>query len=373
MPPLATGSTAPPPPGQVAGQVAAPAAQAPVSLVPKLHPNGDPAAAENPVGAKNTDSCLPLHGPGLVLHDYASNGAAPGDIALRWMHGSVVAATNTDPRIQVIAYNEDTYILRENPCVHWEAPFTYLLFGNERALLINTGATPEAEFYPLRATVDKVIARWCSMRRRPSVPLTVVFTSGEDVAQNQGRRQFVGRPGTTLVPLEFAAAKNFYGLATGTGRIDLGQRLIEVVPTPGTHRDGVTFYDNYTGFLYTGDLLYPGRIQIANDRDYVASLTLLKQWSENHPVKWVMGGHVEMMFVPGRAYPRFANYRPFEHLLQLETPVIQEALTHATAIVGQEKVVFRVDFILLNRVGPDEQVYRTSNDMPDIPVPFWLP
>ncbi len=354
-------------------ETAAPATPAPVSLVPKLHPNGDPTLAENPVGAKNTDSCLPLHAAGPVIHDYASNSAAPGDIALRWIHGSVVAATNTDPRVQVIAYNEDTYILRENPCVHWEAPFTYLLFGNERALLIDTGATAEAEFYPLRATVDKIVARWCAMRRRRSIPLTVVLTSGEDVAQNQGRGQFAGRAATTLAPMEVAAAKAFYEISSGTGRIDLGGRLIEVISTPGTHRDGVTFYDTYNGFLYTGDLLYPGRIQIANDRDYVASLTILKKWTETHPVKWVMGGHVEMMFVPGRAYPRFANYRPFEHLLQLETPVIEEALTSASGIVGKETVVFRVDFILLNRVGPDEEVYRTSKDMPDIPVPFWLP
>ena len=39
---------------------------------------------------------------------------------------------------------------------------------------------------------------------------------------------------------------------------------------------------------------------IGNDRDYVASLTRLKQWNESHAVKWVMGGHVDMMFVPGR-------------------------------------------------------------------------
>ena len=357
-----------------AWQTAAPPSQSPpVSLVPKLHPNGDPNAADNPAGAKNTDSCLKLRGSGAVVHEYASDGAAPGDIALRWMHGSIVAAKNTDPRIQVIAYNEDTYVLRENPCVHWEAPFTYLLFGNDGALLIDTGATPQPEFYPLRETVDRLVSRWCAMRRRKSTPLTVVFTSGEDVAQNQGRGQFVGRSGTTLAPTELAAARAFYRMSNGAGKIELGGRTISVIATPGTHKDGVTFYDSYNGFLYTGDLLYPGRIQIANDRDYVASLTTLKKWSQKHPVKWVMGGHVEMMFIPGQAYPRFANYRPFEHLLQLETPVIEEALNHASEIAGKEQVVFRADFILLNRVGPDEQAYRTAKDMPDIPVPFWLP
>jgi hypothetical protein len=49
----------------------------------------------------------------------------------------VYAARDTDPRIQVLAYNKDTHIVRENPRANWEAPFTYLLFGNHGALLID--------------------------------------------------------------------------------------------------------------------------------------------------------------------------------------------------------------------------------------------
>ena len=363
-----------------AGTPVPPASQqsaTPKSISPATYPNGNPNALYNPPGSRNTDSCLPLHATGEVMHNYATAGPAPGDIAFRWIHGSICAATNTDPRIQVIAYNEDSYILRENPCVHWEAPFTYLLFGNSRALLIDTGATPEASYYPLHNTVDAIIRRWCDFRHRKTVPLTVVLTSGEDIAQNQGLRQFTGRPDTILAPIQLSAIKEFYKLSSvwpnGTGRIDLGGRGIDVVPTPGTHKDGLTFYDSYNRFLYTGDLLYPGRIQIANDRDYVASLTRLQQWRESHPVKWVMGGHIEMMFAPGRAYPRFANYRPFEHTLQLEPALIDDALQRASSIVGKSDVVFHRDFILLNRVGPDEKIYRTSPDMPDIDVPFWLP
>jgi len=90
-------------------------------------------------------------------------------------------------------------------------------------------------------------------------------------------------------------------------------------------------------------------------------------------VKWIRGGHIEMMFAPGRAYPRFKNYRPFEHVLELEPSVLAEALEGATAVLGKPEVVFRTDFILLNRVGPDEKNYRTSPDLPFIPVPIWLP
>ena len=341
------------------------------------YPNGDPDAPMNPAGAKNTDSCLPLQYSGPVIHHYSVTEPAPGDLAFRWIHGSVCPATNADPRIQVLSYNEDTYILRQNVCIDWQAPFTYLLFGNEGALLIDTGATADGAVYPLRTTVESILKRWCSIRRRKSIPLTVVMTSEEDVAQNAGLVQFQGRDETTLAPTDLAGMKRFYKLdgswPEGSGRVDLGGRVIDMLPTPGTHKDGVTFYDRYNGLLHTGDLLFPGRIQIANDRDYVASLTRLQAWKKAHPVKWVMGGHIDMMFVPGRAYPRFSTYKPYERLLEMEPELIDEALDYAQRIQGKSDVAMRADFHLLNRVGPDEKIYRTAPDMPDIPVSIWLP
>ena len=75
--------------------------------------------------------------------------AAPGNLRFTWIHGSLSAKANTDVRVQVHRYNEHTYILRQNPATHWEAPFMYLLMGNERAVLLDAGATEEAEYFPL--------------------------------------------------------------------------------------------------------------------------------------------------------------------------------------------------------------------------------
>lgn len=343
---------------------------------PDGYPNGNPTAPYNPPGARNTDSCL-TGSTEPVIHNYHCEGPAPGAIAFRWAYGSVCAATNTDPEIQIIAYNEDTYLLRENVCVHWEAPFTYLLFGNKGALLIDTGATEQAEYYPLRKTVDALIRRWCQIRRMADIPLTVVCTSGEDIAQNQGRKQFAGRPNTTLVPTGLTEMKAFYGLPSNwphvTGKIDLGDRVIDVIPTPGAHKDGVTFYDPYNKFFYTGDFFYPGRIQIANDLDYIASLERLIAWNCSHPVKWIMGGHIEMMFAPGRAYPRFATYKPYERLLQMDPALLEDALGQARKLAGNGGVATRADYALLYRVSPDAEIYRIPKDLPDVPVSFWLP
>lgn len=345
----------------------------PQSATSAQYPNGNPAAPLNPPGAKNTDSCVPLRRTEEVVHNYASQGPAPGNLAFRWLYGSNIAAKNRDPRVQVVQYNEDTYILRQNVCVHWEAPFTYLIFGNKGALLIDTGATPEAAYYPLRATVDAIITRWGQIRRKKSVPLTVVLTSGEDIAQNQGVGQFAGRADTTIVPRPLAEMKAFYKFAdswpTGTAQIDLGDRVIEVIPTPGTHKDGVTFYDPYNDFLHTGDLLYPGKIQISNDKDYVMSLERLKSFAVKHSVKWAMGGHIEMQFVPGKAYPRFATHKPYERLLQMDPALIDDALVSAKKVVGKEMILIRPDFMLLNRVSPDQRAAVFPPGMPNINAP----
>lgn len=345
----------------------------PQSATARAYPNGNPDLGYNRPGARNTDSAVPLHRKGPVVHDYASEGPAPGNLAFRWIHGSNVAARNTDPRVQVVQYNEDTFVLRQNVCVHWEAPFTYLLFGNKGALLIDSGATADARHYPLRATVDAIIARWEQARGRRNIPLTVALTSGEDVAQNRGLVQFADRPGTTIVPRPPEAMKGFYGLVRhwpeGTGRIDLGDRVITVIPTPGTHRDGVTFYDPYCDFLFTGDLLFPGRINISNDADFVSSLARLRAFAAANSVKWVLGGHIDMMFVPGKYYPRFATNKPYERLLEMEPELIGEALQYAAEVRGKDMMLIRPDFVLFNGVSPDARTREWPAGVPNINAP----
>jgi glyoxylase-like metal-dependent hydrolase (beta-lactamase superfamily II) len=346
------------------------------TLGTRSFPNGNPDLGYNPPGARNTDSALPLHRNKEVMHRYDCEGAAPGTLAFRWTYGSNVAAKNRDPRVQVVQYNEDTFVLRQNVCVHWEAPFTYLLFGNKGALLIDSGATANAAHYPLRETVDAIIMRWCQARGRSKIPLTIALTSGEDIAQNQGLVQFAGRADTTIVPKPLDLMKRFYGLAgswpSGTGTIDLGDRVIAVIPTPGTHKDGVTFYDPYCDLLFTGDLLFPGKINIGNDRDFVASLERLKAFAASQPVQWMLGGHIEMMFVPGKYYPRFQNYKPYERVLEMEPSLIEEALRSAREVQGKDMMLIRPDFVLFNGVSPDARTTVWPEGVPNIspPRPF---
>jgi len=91
------------------------------------------------------------------LIDFVGGAPVPGSLDVRWIHGSPSKRRDTDPKIQVHAYDEHTYILRQNMAVHYEAPFMFLLFGGSRALLLDTGATANPQFFPVRRTVDSII------------------------------------------------------------------------------------------------------------------------------------------------------------------------------------------------------------------------
>src|SRR3984957_15733251 len=138
-------------------------------------------------------------------------GAPPaGPPAARWTHGPPARRRPTDPPIQVHQYDPHTVIMRQSKSVNYEAPFLFLLFGNDRALLLDTGATEDPASFPLRATVDQLIAQWLA-EHRPSggYELVVAHTHGhgDHVA---GDAQFEGWPGTTLVQRELDAVRAYF-------------------------------------------------------------------------------------------------------------------------------------------------------------------
>src|SRR5690348_2998580 len=64
-------------------------------------------------------------------------GLKRGSLAEPWITGGPNCLTVPD--WQVHEYNEDFYILRESGCINAEKPFLYLIFGDEKALLEDTG------------------------------------------------------------------------------------------------------------------------------------------------------------------------------------------------------------------------------------------
>jgi hypothetical protein len=83
------------------------------------------------------------------------------------IEASEAAKYNTDPGIQVHACDERTYILRQNMAVSYEAPFMFLLFGASRAVLLDTGAAANPEFFPLRRIVNSIMDGWLAGHPHP--------------------------------------------------------------------------------------------------------------------------------------------------------------------------------------------------------------
>src|SRR6266852_490205 len=80
-----------------------------------------------------------------------------------------------------------------------------------------------------------------------------------------GDRQLEGLKNVTMVPLTPEGTARFYGIEKWpqeSGQVDLGDRVIDVIPIPGHDRVGVALYDRQTGVLLTGDSLYPGRLYV---------------------------------------------------------------------------------------------------------------
>ncbi|MFF1798336.1 hypothetical protein ACFVXQ_29680, partial [Kitasatospora sp. NPDC058263] len=133
------------------------------------HPTActDPAGPPAPAG-----SPAPIDFSNLAEH------AAGRSLDVRWIHGSESAKHNTDPELQVHHYDEHTVIPRQNMAVNYEAPFLFLLFGSERAVLIDTGATASPELFPLRRVVDELVARWLARHPRTGYRLLVLHSHG---------------------------------------------------------------------------------------------------------------------------------------------------------------------------------------------------
>jgi len=219
------------------------------------------------------------------------------------------------PNWQIHEYNPDFFILRESGCLNYEKPFLYLLFGREKSFLIDTGAGET----DVARTVSELIEKWSARNHRAEPPLVVGHShSHED--HTAGDPQFRARPNTTLVPLTVEGTSQFFGIArwpADMGKIDLGDRVIDVIVIPGHDVLSLAYYDRQTGVLFAGDSLYPGRLYVRDFPAFVASTERLVRFTQGKIVAHVLGCHIEQTRTPYLDYPIGTQYQPDEHSLEL--------------------------------------------------------
>nr|QIE08628.1 metallo-beta-lactamase family protein [Streptomyces sp.] len=129
--------------------------------------------------------------------------------------------------------------------------------------------------------------------------------------------------------------------------VDLGGgRVLKCLATPGHHRASVTYYDPWTGFLLTGDTVYPGRIYINDWPAFGRTIERLVAFAESHPVTHVLGCHIEMTREPGVDYPIRTTHQPEEPPLQL-TPAHLHRIRAAVAELGDRPRRYPLDDLIL--------------------------
>jgi hydroxyacylglutathione hydrolase len=273
------------------------------------------------------------------------------------------------PEWQVHEYNPDLYILRQSGCTDAEMPFLYLFFGKDRGLLWDTGSR-NGDLVP---TLEQVLHNWLERNHRQRITLIVTHShSHEDHIWGDSAVQAMHDP---AIPIQFVAptveaASKFFGIdpwPTGLGQVDLGDRVLNIVPIPGHDNYAIALYDRKTGVVLTGDNLYPGRLYISDFAAYKASTERLIAFLANKPVAHVLGNHIEETRTPFKDFPIGSIYHPNEHCLELSFGTLLELEAGLKSIESAPRRMAFADFTIWpldsthKGLGPEmEEIYKRT-------------
>ena len=244
----------------------------------------------------------------------ASSEPVPGSLPTQWNIGAEDCAKASQPPLQVHAYEPQTFILRQSLCASFEGNFIYLLVGSNKALLIDTGAIADPQKMPLAKTIRELLPN----KDDKKLPLLVAHTHRHS-DHRAGDPQFASLPSVQIVPFELEGVRTFFGFTdwpNGIAHLDLGDRTVDVIPTPGHNETHLAFYDNKTGILFSGDFLMPARLLIQDAGAYRESALRVVDFLKTRPLTHILGAHIELN-TAGDAYRFGSHYHPDEHRLEL--------------------------------------------------------
>lgn len=260
-----------------------------------------------------------------------------------WPNGT---SCGTESEIFVHRYADDTFILRQSLCTSFEGPFMYLFFGDDKALLQDTGDGG----VPLAATLAALIDERLGATGQSSIELVVTHSHahGDHTA---GDGALAALPNTVVVGHSASAVASFFGITswpTQSATYDLGGRILDVVPIPGHQSAHIALFDRRHALLLTGDTLYPGRLYIQSFSDYRASTARLVDFvNAGVTPTWVLGTHIEMTTTPGQDYSFGATSHPNEHALELTFGHVEELDAAVQAMGSSPSYQAHDDFIIV--------------------------
>jgi glyoxylase-like metal-dependent hydrolase (beta-lactamase superfamily II) len=248
--------------------------------------------------------------------------------------------------LQAQQYDSNTVVIRQSLRTSFEAPFIYLIFGEEKALLIDTGAGG----VDLRSMVDLQIDAWLAESGRENLSLVVMHSHahGDHVA---GDEQFADRADTVIVghgAKDVADFFRFDSWPNGHKAFDLGGRIVDIIPTPGHHDTHVMVYDRSTRLLFSGDMLYPGRLyfQCGKADLFRRSIDRVAEFTNTRDVSWILGAHIELATRPGKSFNSNDVSRTDERLLEMAPAAITDVKLALLQMGDRLRVEPHDDFIL---------------------------
>lgn len=251
-----------------------------------------------------------------------------------------------EPTLQVQYLNDNIAVIRQSLKTSFEAPFIYLIFGQEKALLIDTGAGG----VDLRSTIDELIETRLQSTGHNSLALVVMHSHahGDHTA---GDEQFINRENTVVIGHEPNDVASFFSINNWPGETkpyDLGNYMLDIIPTPGHQDSHIMIYDRTTQLLFSGDVLYPGRLyfQCGKADLFQQSINRLVEFTKTNPVAWVLGAHIELAQTIGKSYNSNDLKRKDERLLEMSAKIITDVQLALQKMDSQPRVTAYDDFIL---------------------------
>jgi len=307
-----------------------------------------------------------------VLAQYSdSNGGdlERGSLPYKWTTGGPKCMEI--PEWQVHEYNPDFIILRQSGCTDAEMPFLYLIFGKDKGVLWDTGSRNGN----LAPALQHVVHNWLERNRRTSIPIVVIHShSHEDHVWGDSAVQGIHDPAMPIifVPAKVEDESAFFHIAkwpTSTGELNLGERVLNIIPIPGHDVVSIALYDKRTGILLTGDSLYPGRLYIPDFAAFQASTERLIAFTDGKPVSHVLGNHIEESDTPFLDYPIGSIYHPHEHVLELTYGTLLELEAAVKSMNGTPRRFAAGEFTVWPTNPADhglgakmEQIYKETQE-----------
>lgn len=201
--------------------------------------------------------------------------------------------------------DENTYIISEYR--HWEETHCYLLNGEERSLLIDTGLGICNIYDEVKKLTDKPITAIATHIHWDHIGGHKYFSdyyahkaeldwlNGKFPLSIKTIQEMVVDRCELPEGYDVKTYEFFQGTPTkvlqGGEVIDLGGRSVEVIHTPGHSPGHMCFYEADRGYLYTGDLIYKDTLfayyPSTDPKAYLASLEIISAL----PAKRVFPAH----------------------------------------------------------------------------------